>query len=227
MDELKETLLKRGATLVGYADLTLLLPEARENMRFGISIAVALNPGVIARIQSGPTKEYYAEYRRVNDLLDTLGLAAAQFLENLGQRAMPLTRNSVAIDPVTFSTRLPHKTVATRAGMGWIGKCALLITEQFGSAIRITTVLTQTELPVDKPIDTSRCGDCISCVEICPGRAPLGNNWQLGMHRNTFFNASACYEAIRDVTRNVDIHGTICGMCIAACPWTRKYITGS
>ena len=227
MDELKQMLLKRGATLVGYADLTLLSPEARENMPFGISIAVALNPGIVARIQSGPTKEYYAEYRRVNDLLDTLGLAAAQFLENLGQRATPLTRASVSIDPATYSTRLPHKTVATRAGMGWIGKCALLITEQFGSAIRITTVLTETELPAGKPIDTSRCDDCISCVEICPGKAPAGKNWQLGMYRDTFINIFACYEAIRDMTRKVDIDETICGMCIAACPWTRKYIAKS
>lgn len=141
--------------------------------------------------------------------------AAAQFLENLGQRAIALTTAGVSTDPATYSTRLPHKTVATRAGVGWIGKCTLLITEQFGSAIRITTALTETELPVAKPIDTSRCGDCTSCVEICPRKAPSGNNWQLGMQRDTFFNPFACYQAIRDMTQKVDIGEKICGIYIA------------
>jgi len=40
---------------------------------------------------------------------------------------------------------MPQKTIATRAGLGWIGKTALLITPQFGSAIRLNSVLTDME----------------------------------------------------------------------------------
>jgi len=45
-------------------------------------------------------------------------------------------------------------------------KCALLITKRFGSAIRLTTVLTDATLNCDTPIDDSLCGDCMDCVQI-------------------------------------------------------------
>jgi epoxyqueuosine reductase QueG len=64
------------------------------------------------------------------------------------------------IDSQTLSTGLPHKTTATLAGLGWIGKCALLVTERYGSAIRLTAVLTEAELPCGEPVSRSRCGAC-------------------------------------------------------------------
>ena len=48
-------------------------------------------------------------------------------------------------------TALPHKTIATRAGIGWIGKSALLVTAKYGSAIRLSSILT------DTPIETASC----------------------------------------------------------------------
>lgn len=227
MHELRKTLLEHGATLVGYANIDVLSPETRGNMPFGISIAVALNPKIIAEIQNGPTKQYFDEYNRVNDLLNKLALTTSQFLEGYGYHAIALAATSVGIDPATHSTRLPHKTVATRAGLGWIGKCALLVTERFGSAVRLTSVLTDAKLRVNKPVESSRCAKCTSCVEICPGKAASGKNWQLGMHRDTFFNPFACREAALEAAGEVGIHETICGVCIAACPWTRKYIRAS
>ena len=224
MDELREMLLRSGAALVGYADLGTLPAEGRQNMASGISIGVALNPHIVSQIENGPTKEYYAEYCRANDLLNMLSHAAVRFLESLERRAVPLAATSTT-DSATLSVRLPHKTVATRAGLGWIGKCALLVTEQFGSAIRLVTVLTDSELPADRPAETSRCGSCTSCVEICPGRAPTGKDWQPGMYRGTLFNPFACARAAREMARKEGIDETICGMCIAACPWTKKYIS--
>ena len=63
---------------------------------------------------------------------------------------------SIGLD--NLGAELPHKTVATRAGIGWIGKCALLVTEKYGSAIRLTTVLTDMDLETDQPINGSKCG---------------------------------------------------------------------
>jgi len=227
MDELKQVLMGRGATLVGYGDITAISPEVRENMPLGISIAVALNPKIVAGIQNGPTKEYYAEYGRVNSLLDGLAEATAKFLQERGHRAIPFAATHAGIDFATLSTRLPHKTVATRAGTGWIGKCALLVTEQFGSAVRLTTVLTDAELPVAEPVNSSRCGDCSECVDVCPVGAPSGEKWRPDITRDSFFNAFVCCQNATEATARIGFEGMICGMCIAACPWTKKYLARS
>jgi epoxyqueuosine reductase len=224
MEELKRILLKNGAGLVGFADLDDLSLEVRENMRFGISLAVPLNPEIIAKIIDGPTGEYYAEYLRANELLSKLASWAVQFLNQQGFKAKGLAPTNVGIDWSTHSTKLPHKTVATKAGLGWIGKCALLVTKQFGPAIRLTTVLTEAKLPVNQPIENSLCGDCVECVKICPGNAPSGKNWGKGMYRDNFFNAEACSQCAKMMAKRVGIDQTICGMCIAVCPWTQNYI---
>jgi epoxyqueuosine reductase QueG len=223
--QIKRELIKKGASLVGFADLNQLPANIRGSKRFAISIAVALDPTIIASIHKGPTKEYCSEYRRANALLSELADYAAKMIRNLGYRAIPKAPTNVGIDPQTQSTILPHKTVATRAGLGWIGKCALLVTREYGAAIRLTTVLTDAELETGTPTDQSFCGDCLSCVKLCPGDAPSGKNWSVNLQRDSFFDAFACKKAACEqaITR-MGIDDTICGICISVCPWTIKYV---
>ena len=122
MEEIREMLLQNGGALVGFADLSVIPAGHRLNMRFGISIAVALSPGVISNIRHGPTKEYYDEYSKVNNLLDRLSIKAANFLQDKGWKAKFFAATNEGIFSETLSTYLPHKTVATLAGLGWIGK---------------------------------------------------------------------------------------------------------
>ncbi len=224
-DELRTLLRSNGAEMTGFADLQDVASDVGDNFPYGISIAVALNPQIISEIQDGPTKRYYAEYERANHLLDTLGHCAVQFLEERGYKAKWCAATSVGIDPETLSTRLPHKTTATRAGLGWIGKCALLVTKQFGSAVRITTVLTDAQLPTNHPVDVVLCGKCTACVDACPAHAVSGKDWRIDLHRDAFYDPFACRKtAIEQMVKNTGIRETLCGICIAVCPWTQKYV---
>lgn len=224
-DEIRKFLGSNGADMVGFADLQEIAPDIRDSFPFGVSIGVALNPQIVSEIQNGPTRQYYAEYERVNHLLDSLGRHAVQFLEEQGYKAAWFAATNAGIDTETLSTRLPHKTIATRAGLGWIGKCALLVTWTFGSALRITSVLTDANLPAGDVINTSQCGNCHACVDVCPGQAPSGKEWQVNLHRDAFFDVFACRKAARELAMSkIGIRETICGMCIAVCPWTEKYI---
>ena len=224
-DEIRALLNSNGADLVGFADLRNLPSDSRDGFPCGVSIAVALNPEIVAGIKNGPTPQYYDEYVRVNSLLDSLGRLAARFLEEEGHGAKFFAATEAGIDTETLSTRLPHKTVATLAGMGWIGKCALLVTVDFGSAVRITSVLTDAALPAGEAVDTSKCGTCRDCVDACPAKAHSGENWQINLHRDSFYDAFACRKTARELMlRNVGVSNTVCGICIAVCPWTQKYI---
>ena len=48
--QIRKELLDEGASLVGFADLIEIPPGVRHSMRFGISIAVALDPSIIAEV---------------------------------------------------------------------------------------------------------------------------------------------------------------------------------
>jgi epoxyqueuosine reductase len=182
-EEIRGILLREGAAIVGFADLSEFSSENRDGYRYGVSIAVNLNPEIVMKIGDGPSMHYYHEYYRANKLLNRLAECGADILKANGFNALAKTQSVVVIDQKVKRTKLPHKSVATKAGLGWIGKCALLVTEQYGSAIRITSMLTNAKLDVGTPITDSRCGNCEDCKNICPAGAVSGRLWSAGVER--------------------------------------------
>lgn len=226
--EIKQKLINKGASVIGFADLSVVEEDKRNGYPYGIVIGVALDPDVIAGIKNGPTKEYYDLYHSVNQKLDELDNYAAEFLKELGFNAEPQVTTTVTYDKESFRSPLPHKTVATRGGIGWIGKCALLVTEDYGSAIRISTVLTDAPLIADIPIDNSKCGACSNCTDICPANAVKGETWDITKDRNELYDAHACREVARKRCKErINYEMTLCGLCIYSCPWTKQYIRNS
>ncbi len=227
---IRASLLEKGACFVGYADVSDLSYEISAGFKNAVSIAVALNPSIISEITDGPTKIYYQEYNRVNDLLADLCNHAVDILTKEGHKAVAPAPTVKVVDLNDVNT-LPHKTAATKAGLGWIGKSALLITKRYGAAIRLATVLTDAKLDLAEPVEKSMCGDCQQCVDHCPAKAIKGNNWQLGAPRDSIYDAFACCDKAKELSKKAGIKSTsgtvvICGICINVCPWTQKYISG-
>lgn len=224
-ENLEQALRAAGATKVGFADLCGLPAHARQGLPAGIAIAVNLRPEIIVGIGSGPTTEYHEEYKRANTLLAHLATEAGSILRDAGYRAV-FGRPTVSGAELGegLGTPLPHKTVATRAGLGWVGKCALLVTPEYGSAIRLVSVLTDAPLSPAEPIDSSHCSQCRACVEACPAHAVTGENWSAGKPREMILDAALCRSTARDLAAAGGIDETICGVCIAACPFTRRYV---
>jgi len=225
MQEVTDRLLSGGAGLVGAADLRALPAEVRSGLPVGISFAVPLDAGIVADLLQGPTIAYRDEYARVNRRIDELAGRGAESLRARGRKAVALAATVAVVDPALVPIPLPHKTVARLAGLGWIGKCALLVTDDYGSAVRLGTILTEAEVPVGRPVEASRCGQCEACVRVCPGAAPTGRTWRPGMTREDLLDAHACRKALQASRRRLGHE--ICGMCIAVCPWTQRYLDGA
>ena len=224
-ERIRTTLNEMGADLVGFADVTDLPADMAGGLPAAVSIAVRLDPSVVSEISHGPTQRYYKEYGRVNELLAKLCSQVADLLITCGRQAEAIEATTENFDTRTLSMPIQHKTIATRAGLGWIGKSALLITEEYGAAIRLGSVLTNAELEMGKPIDTSRCGDCHRCVGRCPAGAIVGSNWSVGATRESIYDAFACRDIATKLSGKEGIESTICGICINSCPWTEKYIS--
>lgn len=220
-EELRELLIIEGASLVGFADLS---QFAEGDLKHGISIALKLPVDVVDGIEDGPTMEYYDTYYAWNDKLNQLGELAESYIKKHGYNAMAQT-TGVVKEYGNYRTPMPHKTVATNAGVGWIGKCALLVTKEYGSAIRITSVLTDAPLQFDVPMKESLCGSCLKCTNACPGHAISGVNWNINMDRDLFFDPLKCRKSARELANKlINKEITLCGKCIQVCPYTNRYL---
>ncbi|MCL2722660.1 MAG: hypothetical protein FWD47_15130 [Treponema sp.] len=222
MKELKDLILSSGADLVGFADLNGI--NKINEMPYGVFVAVKIPAQIIMSIHDGPNISYFDEYNRINDLLNKIVTTGAQFLINNGYKAHAQT-STMVIKNDNFETELPHKTIGTRSGLGWIGKSALFVTKEYGSGIRISSFLTNAELDCGKPIEESFCGDCVECVKYCPGGAITGKLWNVKTERCEIFDAKKCADTAKAITmEKMNKKLTICGKCIEICPYTKKYI---
>lgn len=222
---IKTELLKLGADLVGFGNLDELPGKVRGGMPVGVSVAVIYPPEIIRGIAELPTQQYCDWYDSLNEKLDQIVTRGAEMLRAAGYKAIAQTRGQVGNGEEGNRTTLPHKTVARLAGIGWIGKNALLINETYGSAIRLSSILTDAPLTPDIPADFPRCGSCSACIDACPAGALSGKAWEPGIDRDKLVDPVRCRKVARARARRgfggIDI--TICGKCIEICPYTRHY----
>ena len=211
--------------LWGAADLRgFATPKDPDGQRFpfALSWVVPMDPQIMAGIEQGPNQAYADEYARVNHRINDLAQGLADTIRNRGFQAHPLAV-SERTDKVNIKGDFPHKTAATRAGLGWIGRHCQLITRPFGSWIRLGTVFTDGQLSLGSPMARSFCGRCMRCVEACPAKALTGNAWIPGIARHKILDVKACDRWKKE--NYFQYHqGHNCGICSSVCPYGRKIL---
>ena len=185
-----------------------------------IAMLMRVDQLVVRGLRHGPTRDYYEEYVRLNLALDDAAGTLVDVLRVQGHAAERIVATGGGEGCGNGHRPFPHKTAATSAGLGWIGKTALFVSPQFGPAVRLATVFTDLDLPVGEAIAAGRCGDCRACVDACPAGCGRDVQWRAGMARDELFDAAACR---RQMTRFDNVDAQICGICIAACPYTRPH----
>lgn len=220
-EELKKILYGQGADLVGIGDIS---KSADCHFKTGVAVAVSLPKKIILDLQKAPTREYFDLYYALNQKLNEIVMEGERFLRDNGFKAYAQTTDRVSIGQNNI-TKLPHKTVATRAGLGWIGKNCLLVTPQYGSAIRISSLLTNAPLEYNEPIDRSCCKECNLCVKNCPAQALKGTLWEIGVQREKIIDTEKCYKKELEImSEATGIKKDLCGKCFAVCAYTQKYL---
>jgi epoxyqueuosine reductase QueG len=206
--------------LWGAADLRdMLTPHDETGRGFPIAIswAVPMNPRIMAGIQDGPNQAYADEYARVNRHIDAAAVALSAGIQARGFRSKPIAASD-RTDAVNIRGDFPHKTVATRAGLGWIGRHCQLITRPFGSWVRLGTVFTTMEFPCGPALVKNFCGHCTRCVDACPAKALKGGRWHPGLPREEILDVQACDRWKKE--HYFRYHGGHnCGICSAVCPY--------
>jgi epoxyqueuosine reductase len=219
-----ELLPNQNEYIIGFADMEQLLSK-NYPFRYAIVIGAKLDDAIIDNIENTPTIEYFNLYHNKNKELNELVLQISNFLtkENIDNQYIFATGGDSELDAdysKTLRNKYSHKMAATRAGIGWIGKTDLLISEKFGPRIRLASVLTNLKFQnVGTPITESRCGDCMVCVEKCPGQVANGKLWNTNTDRDEFFNAIKCKDTCRKRSfESIGKEISLCGVCVSVCP---------
>jgi epoxyqueuosine reductase len=119
---------------------------------------------------------------------------------------------------------------AAKAGLGFIGKNAMLISRRHGTWLFLETILTRQEFLPDAPVrqqatdfaDTGLlCGKCTRCLEACPTQAfaaPGVVDARRCVSYQTIENKGIIPRELRAGIGN-RIYG--CDVCLEVCPWNR------
>jgi epoxyqueuosine reductase len=131
----------------------LLLDDASSVISIGVSYNTGLLPGIISKHASG--KDYHRVLKEKLERITT-------FLKDRD----PVIRAKACVD----SSVIAEKSIAARAGAGWIGKNSLLINENLGSWFFLGELIINREFEPDEPV-SDMCGTCSKCIEVCPTKA--------------------------------------------------------
>lgn len=225
---LEEYLRELRVDLYGFADIAGIFGGEWKDWPHAISMALELPIDDVLGVQDGPTPRYYEAYVRTNARLNQIAAKVEAWIRRQGYRAQAVvaTVASEGLDqefgpPLTAPVQ--HKTVATRAGLGWIGKNALLITRKYGPRVRLTSVFTDMPLPAATPIEYGQCGKCERYRDACPAQAITGDMWLVGVAREALVDVEACRQRAEQLLmERVGQQQAVCGVCVAVCPFSGR-----
>ncbi|MDH3294556.1 MAG: reductive dehalogenase [Acidimicrobiia bacterium] len=143
-------------------------------------------------------------------------LAIAQYIRNLGYRAVPSMNDSALAIPLALA-----------AGLGEYGRHGMVITPEFGPRLRFGKIFTDMPLAHDRPVSfgvAEFCEQCDRCAAACPARAiPHGEPVSVALNRSGIkgvrkwsVDGEACFGYWSKINSD-------CAICVRVCPYNRDY----
>ncbi|MEY4489193.1 MAG: hypothetical protein RIQ79_1701, partial [Verrucomicrobiota bacterium] len=166
--------LERGAAKRG--DPALVLPGVRTVIMLGVNYAPKEGTEKTPASEPAPRWARYSQYSDYHDTIKTALVRAGAVLEEIGGMGRDDHRYYVDTGPVL------ERGWAARAGLGFAGKNAMLISREYGNWLFLACVLTRLDLPPDAPLPGKPpaatgthagqlCGKCTRCLDACPTAA--------------------------------------------------------
>lgn len=175
----------------------------------------------IGKFVTDPSKQYGRTSRLVlsgyyANIVKPL-MPIKEYLEALGQKA-------VILDGESDDASIPLKGAAVKAGLGWIGKNSMLISDKYGSFQALGAILTDADISETYPLMQNKCGECLKCSDACPSNA-IKTPHVLD-RPNCLSNFLEDDNPETDISNGVDLNGYFfeCDICQNVCPWNRQHV---
>lgn len=206
----KSVAMDAGAVLVGITEVQdhHLYEGTHNPYRYAISIAVTMEREAMLTVPEEPSRlavmDAYIDVGRI-------AIRLAQQIRAIGWDARAETNNE------GDSSVVVHVPVAIDAGLGQLGKHGSMITKDYGSNVRLATVLTNLTLTPDNPADIGVddfCASCQICTTNCPPHAIFDTKQMVRGIERWHVNFDTCVPYF-------SANGG-CGICIEVCPWSAE-----
>ena len=139
-------------------------------------------------------------------------------LSNMIHESRPNCRTRGVVD----TAPLLERDFAKLAGLGWFGKNTMLINKHAGSWLLLAALLTDLDLEIDAPHESSHCGTCTRCLDICPTNA-FTAPYVLDARRCISYLTIELHEPIpTDLRDGMGNWLFGCDLCQDVCPWNHK-----
>ncbi len=131
------------------------------------------------------------------------------------QSEIPNVQSKIYVD----TGPLLERSLAERAGLGWVGKNTCLLNAKYGSYVFLGEILLDVDLIQDAPT-TDHCGTCTRCIEACPTDA-LREPYELDSNRCiSYLTIEKRGDFSNDEKAMVRDY-----ICQVVCPWNDKALT--
>ena len=195
------------------------LPGARSIVMLGVNYWSAH----VRPAGAGPAWARYALHEEYHDTLRPALADAGRALEEVYGAGPQDYRYYVDTGPVL------ERGWAARAGLGFIGRNAMLISRRHGNWLFLAAILTRVDFTPDEPVRKKfggrdiglLCGKCTRCLDACPTDA---------FPRPGVVDARRCisYQTIenkgvipRELRPGIGRRIYGCDVCLDVCPWNR------
>lgn len=216
--QVKERALEEGMDLVGItpADRLQGAPEGRrpkDILPTARSLIVAAVHVLDSVYDLPDTRyEYTNQFFILNSMLNSMAFKVSRYLESQGYRTLPIPAAYPRVNKEILGI-LSHRHAAVQAGLGEMALNNLLTTPQFGSRIRLVTIVTEAVLEADPPFEENLCVnkriECqLACVRDCPVQA---------ISDDGVIDKTKCLHYQEQIMpwSAVELR---CGVCVANCP---------
>jgi epoxyqueuosine reductase len=180
-EDVKERALDFGADFVGIASKSRfaaapewsrpenLLPDFQSVISFGI----AMDRGPLEAFVGKRTRRPLGlSSERAFDILNSLQYDLSHWLERQGHKSLFVLQN---LNYNLYSGRpeFSHMHAAVAAGLGRLGMASFFVSNEFGGAVHLTSIITEAELVPDPMVsdEDDPCNQCKLCIEVCPVQA--------------------------------------------------------
>lgn len=120
---------------------------------------------------------------------------------------------------IDLTAPFSFKFAAVNAGLGWIGKNDVVITERYGPRIRLSVILINEQFVYADKILKSNCPEnCRKCVDVCPHKALKDVQWNINSLRSGIIDYRLCNEK-RSLYIKTYGRKNACGLCMVVCPF--------